>query len=67
MFNRHGETLSIAKEFTVAIDGKPFSQETQKYHAKSLGALRQRYAAVRDRAALDALLDRAGCRQYLLS
>jgi len=55
------------KEFTVAIDGKPFSQETQKYHAKSLGALRQRYAAVRDRAALDALLDRAGCRQYLLS
>src|SRR5262245_61618349 len=26
-----------AKEFSVAIDGQPFSQETQKYHAKSLG------------------------------
>jgi glutathione S-transferase len=54
-----------AKEFTVEMGGKPFSQETQKYHAKSLAALRQRYAAVRDRTALDALLDRAGCRQLL--
>jgi glutathione S-transferase len=53
------------KEFTVELGGKPFSQETQKYHAKSLGALRARYAAVPDRAALDALLDRAGCRRYL--
>ena len=32
------------------LDGKPFTQETQKYHAKSLAALRARYAAVADRS-----------------
>ncbi len=54
-----------AKEFAVELDGAPFTQETQTYHAKSLGALRERYAAVRERAALDALLERAGCRAWL--
>jgi hypothetical protein len=53
------------KEFTVALGGKPFTQETQKYHAKSLAALRARYAAVSDRRALDAVLERAGCRSWL--
>jgi glutathione S-transferase len=54
-----------AKEFTVDIGGKPFTQETQKYHAKSLAALRARYAAVADRATLDPVLERAGCRTWL--
>jgi glutathione S-transferase len=53
------------KEFTVRIGGAPFAQETQKYHAKSLGVLRARYAAVADRAALDAVLAAAGCRDAL--
>jgi glutathione S-transferase len=53
------------KEFTVELGGKPFTQETQKYHAKSLAALRARYAGVADRNALDALLERAGCRSWL--
>jgi len=53
------------KEFTVQLDGKPFTQETQKYHAKSLAALRARYAAVADRSTLDPLLERAGCRRWL--
>src|SRR5262245_58013404 len=53
------------KEFTVELGGKPFTQETQKYHAKSLAALRARYAAVTDRHALDAVLERAGCRSWL--
>ena len=44
----------------MTIDGKPFTQETQKYHAKSLAALRARYAAVADHATLDPILDRAG-------
>lgn len=53
------------KTFGVTIDGKPFSQETQKYHAKSLAALKARYAAVADKAALDPILEAAGCRQWL--
>ena len=53
------------KEFTVPLDGRPFTQETQKYHAKSLAALRARYAAVADHATLDPILDRAGVRPWL--
>ena len=47
------------------IDGEPFRQEPQRYHVKSLGALRARYAAISDRAALDPLLDALGCRAFL--
>ena len=43
----------------------PYSQETQKYHAKSYGALRARYAAVSDRMTLDSILDETGCRRWL--
>jgi glutathione S-transferase len=53
------------KEFSMTLGGKPYSQETQKYHAKSLAALRARYAAVRDRAKLDAILEETGCTQGL--
>ena len=49
------------KTFTVALEGKAFSQDAQKYHAKSLAALRKRYQAVPDRSALDPILERAGC------
>jgi glutathione S-transferase len=54
-----------AKEFSLVLDGKPYSQETQKYHAKSLATLRTRYAAVKDRSQLDAILKKAGCWQFL--
>jgi glutathione S-transferase len=53
------------KEFSLTLDGKPFTQETQKYHAKSLQALRQRYAQVTDKAALDPILRAAGCYDWL--
>jgi glutathione S-transferase len=53
------------KEFSLQLGGKPFSQETQKYHAKSLGVLRARYAAVEDKTALDQVLKRAGCYEGL--
>jgi hypothetical protein len=53
------------KEFTVTLDGTSFSQETQKYHAKSLAALKARYAAVTDKAELDQVLEAAGCLSYL--
>jgi glutathione S-transferase len=53
------------KTFTVTLDGAPFTQEAQKYHAKSLAALRAKYAAVTDRGDVDAVLARAGCLEAL--
>jgi len=53
------------KEFTVTVRGKPFTQETQKYHAKSLAALKARYAAVSDKAQLDPILRDASCLEWL--
>jgi hypothetical protein len=52
-------------EFEVTLGGEPFRQQTQKYHARSLAALRARYAALPERAAVDALLERAGCLRWL--
>jgi glutathione S-transferase len=53
------------QSFNVEIGGKPFSQETQKYHAKSLAALKARYAAVADKSRLDPILKEAGCWEWL--
>ncbi len=55
------------KTFTVQLGGKPFGQETQKYHAKSLATLKKRYAAVSDRSTLDPILERTGCLTWLQS
>ena len=52
-------------EMAVVLHGKPFGQQAQKYHARSLAALRARYAAVKDKAALDAVLERTGCKPWL--
>jgi glutathione S-transferase len=52
-------------EFTVELEGRPFRQAPQKYHARSLAALRARYRAVSDRSALDPVLARAGCLEGL--
>jgi glutathione S-transferase len=49
------------EEFEVDLDGHPWAQKPQKYHAKSLKALRERYAAVKDKAALDPILASTGC------
>ncbi len=54
-----------AASFEVTLAGARFSQGTQKYHAKSLAALRDRYAGVADRSALDPILERAGCLSWL--
>jgi len=51
-------------EFEVVLGGKPFGQQTQKYHARSLATLRARYAAQRT-AELDALLERSDCLRWL--
>src|SRR5579885_49156 len=49
------------EEFTVELAGRPWTQKPQKYHAKSLAALRQKYAAIADKRAIDPILERAGC------
>ena len=49
------------KQLSCTIDGHPFSQDTQKYHARSLEALRARYGRIPEREALDAVLARARC------
>lgn len=51
--------------FEVTLAGARFSQGVQKYHAKSLAALRARYAAGAARSDLDPILDRAGCLAWL--
>jgi len=53
------------KRFHVRLGAHDFSQEPQKYHARSLSALRARYAAVSDRTRLDAILARCGCLEPL--
>jgi glutathione S-transferase len=49
------------EEFRVDLGGRAWKQKPQKYHAKSLQALRAKYAAARSAPGLDALLERAGC------
>lgn len=64
----NANALAIAAgqpEMKVNLLGKPFSQEPQKYHAKSLAVIREKYAAVPDRSRLDPVLERAGCLQWL--
>ena len=53
------------KEFALDLAGRPFRQETQKYHARSLDVLRRRYAAVAERSALDRVLDDTDCLRWL--
>lgn len=55
------------RRFAVVLAGQRFEQEPQKYHAKSLAALRARYAAVpaADRARLDPVLEAVDCLRWL--
>ena len=53
------------EEFTVELAGSAWTQKPQKYHAKSLAALRARYAASDDKELLDHVLEQAGCLLYL--
>ena len=55
---------SGAAEFDVTLKGKRWTQRPQKYHARSLAALKARYGQTDD-AALDAFLEETGCRAFL--
>ena len=48
-------------ELEIELAGRRFHQKPQKYHARSLAALRTRYAELADRSALDPILARTGC------
>ncbi|MBW2275056.1 MAG: glutathione S-transferase family protein [Deltaproteobacteria bacterium] len=53
------------KSFRVELAGQDFSQEAQKYHARSLAALKARYQNLADRSELDPILERTGCLAWL--
>jgi hypothetical protein len=53
-----------AEELSVELASGKWTQKPQKYHARSLAALRARYAAVKS-AELDAVLERTGCARWL--
>ncbi len=58
--------LAAGKDtFTVTLEGKPFDQQPQKYHARSLAEIRRKYAAARDAPGLDAVLEATGCKRWL--
>jgi glutathione S-transferase len=55
------------KSFSMVLAGSTWSQEPQKYHARSLQEIRRKYAAARDAAGLGDILDRSGCLGVLRS
>ena len=46
---------------SVALGDKVWIQKPQKYHARSLGMFRAKYAAIADKRELDLILAAAGC------
>jgi glutathione S-transferase len=48
-------------EFSVTLGDKVWIQKPQKYHARSLGMLRAKYAGIADKKDLDLILAAAGC------
>jgi glutathione S-transferase len=55
------------KSFEVTLGGAPWSQEPQKYHARSLAELRRKFAAAKGASGLEAILEQSGCLPYLSS
>jgi glutathione S-transferase len=53
------------KTFEIALGGANWSQEPQKYHARSLAEIRRKYAAARNAPGLHAILEETGCLRYL--
>jgi glutathione S-transferase len=53
------------KSFEVTLGGVRWSQEPQKYHARSLAEIRRKYEAANDVQGLDEILGKADCRRWL--
>jgi glutathione S-transferase len=60
-----GALASGAESFSVELAGKTYTQGPQKYHAKSLVVLKQKYAAAANKSTLDPILKGADCLRYL--
>jgi len=56
-----------AKRFEVKLGGTLWSQEPQKYHARSLAELRRKYQSARNASGLDDIMAKTGCLTYLKS
>jgi glutathione S-transferase len=54
-----------AAEFTVTLAGQDYVQGPQKYHAKSLAALRAKFSAVADDLLCRKLMSASGCLEHL--
>ena len=54
-----------SETFQVELAGKTWAQRPQKYHARSLAALREKFAAVSDDPAVRELAETTGCLPYL--
>ena len=62
----NSDALEAGKEsFSVDLPGDAYVQGPQKYHARSLIALRQKYRAAEGAPGLEALLAETGCLPYL--
>jgi hypothetical protein len=53
------------KTFEMSLGGTAWSQEPQKYHARSLAEIRRKYAAAKDAPGLEAILRESGCLKWL--
>ena len=54
-----------AEEFEVDLAGDRWVQKPQRYHARSLRVLRERYARLDENAGLSQVLEAAGCLAWL--
>lgn len=53
------------KSFTMSLAGAEWTQEPQKYHARSLAEIRRKYAAAKGAPGLEAILAETGCQAGL--
>ena len=49
----------------MTLAGAEWTQEPQKYHARSLQEIRRKYAAAQRAAGLDDILEKTGCLGFL--
>jgi glutathione S-transferase len=55
------------KSFEMTLGGASWSQEPQKYHARSLTEIRRKYAAAKGAPGLETILKESGCLPFLAS
>ena len=51
--------------FSVELKGKVYKQQPQKYHAKSLQVLRDKFSQFEDDLILNKMLEETSCRRWL--